>query len=249
MNATLSSKPLKKVLLISVISLVLAGCSSSDKVAEDVPASQLYAKAQSAMKEGSYREAIKQLEALDTRYPFGEYSQQTQIDLIYAYYKSGEYALAQAAVERFERLNPTHPRLDYVIYLSGLTNMALDDNTLQRLLWVDRSDRDPKHAKQAFTDFNRLVYEFPESQYAADAYKRMVALKERMAKYELSIVEYYSKRGAYVAVVNRVEQMIIDYPDTESTRKGLVLMEEAYNALNLPAQAAKAAQLRNANPI
>lgn len=242
-------KKISTVLIIGAVSTALIGCSSKKEEVADVPASELYAEAQVALKAGDYREAIKQLEALDTRYPFGEYSQQTQIDLIYAYYKSGEYPLAQAAIERFERLNPTHPKLDYVLYLKGLTNMALDDNTLQRWLWVDRSDRDPKHAKAAFADFNRLVYEFPESEFAADSYKRMVALKERVARHQLSVVEYYHKRGAYVAVVNRVEQMLKDYPDTESTRKALALLENAYRQLNLNEQADKAAALRDANPI
>ncbi|MFC0179318.1 outer membrane protein assembly factor BamD [Thorsellia kenyensis] len=238
-----------KIALTGMICLVLAGCSSNKEEVSEKPASELFANAQAALQEGDYRQAIKQLEALDTQYPFGEYSQQTQIDLVYSYYKSGEYPLALAAAERFEKLNPTHERLDYVIYLQGLTNMALDDNTLQRWLWVDRSDRDPKHAKNAFKDFNRLVYDFPESEYAADGYKRQVALKERLAKYDLSIVQYYHKRGAYVAVVNRVEQMLIDFPDSQATKEALELLFNAYTELNLPEQASKAAMLRDANPL
>lgn len=249
MTNNLVLKKMGKFLILGIVTATLSACASKSEEVEDVPASQLFSEAQALLKTGQYSEAIKKLEALDTRYPFGEYSQQTQIDLIYVYYKSGEYPLAQAAAERFERLNPTHPKLDYVIYLKGLTNMALDDNTLQRWLWVDRSDRDPKHAKAAFVEFNRLLAEFPNSEYASDSFKRLVALKERLARYELSVVEYYHKRGAYVAVVNRVEQMIKDFPDTQSTREALSLMESAYRALNLPEQAEKAALLRDANPI
>ena len=113
------------------------------------------------------------------------------------------------------RLNPTHPNIDYVIYMRGLTNMASDDSALQGFFGVDRSDRDPQHARDAFNDFSKLVRGYPNSQYATDAYKRMVFLKDRLAKYELSVVDYYTDRGAWVAVVNRVEGMMRNYPDTQ----------------------------------
>lgn len=126
--------------------------------------------------------------------------------------------------------------------------MALDDSALQGFFGIDRSDRDPQHARAAFRDFNQLIQNYPNSQYATDAQKRLVFLKDRLAKYELAVAQYYTKRGAYVAVVNRVDQMMRDYPDTQATRDALPLMENAYKQLQLNAQADKVAKIIAANP-
>ncbi|MEC5319706.1 outer membrane protein assembly factor BamD [Brenneria populi subsp. brevivirga] len=240
---------MKYLVAAATLSLALVGCSNSSKDAvPDSPPSVLYDNAQQKLQDGNFRAAITQLEALDNRYPFGPYSQQVQLDLIYAYYKSAELPLAQASIDRFLRLNPTHPSIDYVLYMRGLTDMALDDSALQGFFGVDRSDRDPQYARTAFRDFTRLIQGYPNSQYATDASKRLVYLKERLAKYELSVAQYYTKRGAYVAVVNRVEQMLRDYPNTQATKNALPLMENAYRELQLAAQADKVAKIIAANP-
>jgi len=241
-------KRMKYLVAAATLSLALAGCSSTKDAVPDNPPAEIYATAQQKLQDGDFKGAITQLEALDNRYPFGPYSQQVQLDLIYAYYKSADLPLAQASIDRFIRLNPTHPNIDYVMYLRGLTDMALDDSTLQGFFGIDRSDRDPEHARAAFRDFSQLIQSYPNSQYVTDASKRMVYLKDRLAKYELSVVEYYTKRGAYVAVVNRVEQMMSDYPNTQATRQALPYMENAYKELQLNAQADKVAKIIAANP-
>ncbi|MDA5479818.1 outer membrane protein assembly factor BamD [Yersinia intermedia] len=239
---------MKYLVAAATLSLVLTGCSSNKDVVPDNPPSELYAAAQQKLQDGNFKGAITQLEALDNRYPFGPYSQQVQLDLIYAYYKSADLPLAQASIDRFMRLNPTHPNIDYVLYMRGLTDMALDDSALQGFFGIDRSDRDPQHAKAAFRDFNQLIQNYPNSQYATDAQKRLTFLKNRLAKHELAVAQYYTKRGAYVAVVNRVEQMLRDYPDTQATRDALPLMENAYKQLQLNAEADKVAKIIAANP-
>ena len=239
---------MKYLVAAATLSLVLTGCSSNKDVVPDNPPSELYATAQQKLQDGNFKGAITQLEALDNRYPFGPYSQQVQLDLIYAYYKSADLPLAQASIDRFMRLNPTHPNIDYVLYMRGLTDMALDDSALQGFFGIDRSDRDPQHAKAAFRDFNQLIQSYPNSQYATDAQKRLMFLKDRLAKHELAVAQYYTKRGAYVAVVNRVEQMLRDYPDTQATRDALPLMENAYKQLQLNAEADKVAKIIAANP-
>src|SRR5690606_33156725 len=200
---------------------------------------EIYATAQQKLQDGNWKQAITQLEALDNRYPFGPYSQQVQLDLIYAYYKNADLPLAQATIDRFMRLNPTHPNIDYVMYMRGLTNMALDDSALQGFFGVDRSDRDPQHARDAFNDFSKLVRGYPKSQSVTDGANRLVLLHDRLAKYEDSVAEYYPRRGAWVAVVNRVEGMLRDYPGTQATRDGLKLMENAYRQMQMTAQADK----------
>ncbi|QBH97902.1 outer membrane protein assembly factor BamD [Limnobaculum zhutongyuii] len=238
---------MKYLVASAILSLTLAGCSSD--TVPDNPPSEMYATAQEKLQSGNFRGAITELEALDNRYPFGPYSQQVQLDLIYAYYKADELPMAQATIDRFARLNPTHPNIDYVMYMRGLTDMAFDGNTVQDFFGIDRSDRDPQHARAAFRDFTQLVQNFPQSAYAADAQKRLVALHNRLANYELSVAQYYTKRGAFVAVVNRVEQMMRDYPDSKATRNALPLMENAYRQLNLASQADKVKKIIETNDI
>ena len=238
---------MKYLVAAATLSLALAGCSRSKDQVPDSPPSELYATAQQKLQDGNFKGAITQLEALDNRYPFGPYAQQVQLDLIYAYYKNADLPMAQAAIDRFMRLNPTHSNIDYVLYMKGLTDMALDDSALQGFFGIDRSDRDPEHARAAFRDFSQLLRTYPNSQYATDARKRLVYLKDRLAKYELSVAQFYTKREAYVAVVNRVEQMLKDYPDTQATRTALPLMENAYRKLQLNAEADKVAKIIAAN--
>lgn len=239
---------MKYLVAAATLSLVLAGCSSSKDSVPDSPPAELYEQSQQKLQDGNFRGAITQLEALDNRYPFGPYSQQVQLDLIYAYYKSDDLLLAQTTIDRFMRLNPTHPNIDYVLYMRGLTDMAMDESTIQNLFGIDRSDRDPRYAQAAFRDFGLLLQSYPNSLYAADAYKRMLFLKNRLAKHELAVAQYYTKRGAFVAVVNRVEQILRDFPDTQAAREALPLMENAYRKMNLTTQAESVAKLVAANP-
>lgn len=221
------------------LSLTLTCCSSNRDAIPDNPPFKLYASVQQKINYGNYNGAIKELEELDNLYPFGSYAQQVQLSLIYAYYKSTDLLLAQASIDRFLRINPTHPNVDYALYIRGLTDMALDNSALHRFFRVDRSDRNPKHARAALRDFMQLIQNYPNSQYATDATKHLVYLKNRLAKHELSVVEYYNKRGAYVAVVNRVEQMLRDLPDTQATRQALLYMRRAYRELQLNGQVDK----------
>ena len=239
---------IKYLVAAATLSLVLTGCSSNSEVNPDSSPTEIYTTGQQKLQDGNYKAAITQFEALDNRYPFGPYAQQVQLDLIYAYYKSAELPMAIAAIDRFMRLNPTHPNIDYVIYMRGLTAMALDDSLLQGFFGIDRSDRDPQHARVAFKDFTQLVRYYPNSLYSNDASKRLIYLKDRLAKFDLSVVEYYNKRGAYVAVVNRVQQMLEDYPDADATRNALAYMEIAYNQLGLDQEANKVASIITANP-
>ncbi|MCA2016195.1 outer membrane protein assembly factor BamD [Vibrio tritonius] len=228
---------------------LLAGCSSSKKVVPDVPPSQLYSESQESLQSGSWQTAIEKLEALDSRYPFGAYSEQVQLNLIYAYYKSDDLAMALASIERFIRLNPTHPKMDWVLYMRGLTYMAQDTNFMQSLFNVDRSDRDPEPAKSAFADFKKLLERYPNSQYAADAQKRMYSLKNRLADYDLATADFYLRRKAWIAAINRAQEIQKTYPDTEAARKSLSIELDAYKKLGLTESAQRTEQLMKLNPL
>ncbi len=234
-------------LLVIALSSVLIGCTSTKPDVENAPEIELYNKAKTELEGGNLKSSITVLETIDKNYPFGPYSQQVQLDLIYAYYKTADYPLAIASIDRFLKLNPTHPNIDWVIYMRGITNMAQNDNTIQGWFNVDRSDRDPEFAMAAFKDFTYLVSSFPTSSYTADAKKRLIYLKNRIARYELKVAQFYTKRGAYVAVINRVTQMLTLFPDTDSTKSALLLLSQAYNELGLADESQKVDQLIQAN--
>ncbi|MGD8112003.1 outer membrane protein assembly factor BamD [Vibrio sp. TRT 21S02] len=231
-----------------VLSL-LVGCSSSEEIVPDVPPSELYAEAQTSLQSGNWLTAIERLEALDSRYPFGAYSEQVQLDLIYAYYKNDDLALGLATIERFMRLNPTHGKLDWVLYMRGLTHMAQDRNFMHDLFSVDRSDRDPEPVKAAFADFKKLLERYPTSPYAEDAQKRMYALKNRLAEYDLATADFYLRREAWIAAINRTQELQKTYPNTEAARKSLEIQLEAYKQLKLEDAIERTKALMELNPI
>ena len=225
---------MKKHTLSGLLALsVLVGCSSSDEIVPDIPPSELYSEAQVSLQSGNWLSAIDKLEALDSRYPFGAYSEQVQLDLIYAYYKNDDLALGLATIERFSRLNPTHEKLDWVLYMRGLTHMAQDRNFMHDLFNVDRSDRDPEPVKKAFADFKKLLERYPNSPYAEDAHKRMISLKNRLADYDLATADFYLRREAWIAAINRAQELQKTSPDTEAALRSLKIQLEAYQELGL----------------
>ncbi|MGL9769512.1 MAG: outer membrane protein assembly factor BamD [Sodalis sp. (in: enterobacteria)] len=239
---------MKYLAVTAIFCLVLVDCSANKNTVPDNLPSEIYAAAQQKLQDGNYKGAIKELEALYKLYPFGPSALQVQLDLIYAYYKSADLLLAKAFIDRVLRLNPTHPNIDYILYMRGLSNMALNDNALQAFFSVDRSDRNSEHSRAAFRDFMQLIRGYPNSQYVMDATKRLVYLKNRLAKHELSVVKYYDKRRAYIAVANRVEQMLRDFPDTKATLQALPYMEKAYRELQLSGNADKVSKISAENP-
>ncbi|PCS23713.1 outer membrane protein assembly factor BamD [Candidatus Enterovibrio escicola] len=239
---------MKNLTLSSLIAIFLmAGCSSLEKVVPDSPPFELYQKAKVSLDKGNWNSAITKLEALDSRYPFSAYSKQVQFDLIYAYYKSDHLALVEATIERFLRMHPSHPRMDWMLYMSGLTNMAQDRNFLHNLLNIKRSDRDPVPVHRAFIDFRQLLDRYPNSEYGADSRKRMVALKNRLADYELSIADLYVRREAWIAVINRCQKLQRNFPDTTAARESLWLTLQAYEALKLEEPATRILELIQLN--
>ncbi|MCG9697754.1 outer membrane protein assembly factor BamD [Shewanella sp. Isolate11] len=218
---------------VALLSLALSACSSSpedDTLAKTSP-EVLYTQARTSMELGNYSKAVRSLEALDSRYPFGAHKTQVQLDLIYAYYKLDDSASGIANIDRFIRLNPTHKDIDYVYYMRGLVNMQSDNYMFHDVLGIDRTDRDPKAAQDAFNDFARLVKSYPNSKYAADAQKRMQYLKNRLAKYSITVAEYYIKMNAWSAAAVRAQSVMESYPDTPSTEKALEIMATAYEEL------------------
>jgi len=237
-----------KILLLSLV-FALAGCSSSEDIDKvpDNSAQSLYSDAREALEHGLYQKAIQILSAIDSRFPFGPISHQVQLDLIYAYYKSGDSAQGVALAERFLRLNPNHQDIDYVYYMRGLIHQSTEENLFQDLVGIDRSDRDPSSAHEAFDDFKKIVDLFPQSKYAADASKRMIQIKSRLAKYELSVAKFYFKRDAFAAAANRGRYIVKYYATSEEVEQALEIMIKCYDKLDLDDLKLNAKQVLAAN--
>ena len=196
-------------------------------------ANKLYAEAKSSMADGAYDKAIKYFEKLEARFPFGRYAQQAQLEVAYAYFRQGEVASTIAACDRFIRLHPNHPNVDYAYYLKGLANFNEDLGLIGYVAQQDLTERDPKAARDSFDAFKVLVAKYPESRYAADATARMKYLVNAMASNEVHVARYYMKREAYVAALNRAQTAIKTYPDAPANEEALFIMIKAYDALGM----------------
>jgi outer membrane protein assembly factor BamD len=219
-----------------IATLGLAGCGLLPEESDETAswsASKLYSEAKVAMGSGAYDKAVKYYEKLEARFPYGRYAQQAQLEVAYAYYRQSEPASAVAACDRFIRLHPNHPSVDYALYLKGLANFNEDTSIFSVLGSQDLTERDPKAAQEAFDSFKELVTRFPESKYADDARLRMNYLVNALAGHEVLVAEYYIRRGAYVAAVNRAQTCIKTYPESPAVERALVAMIEAYGKLGL----------------
>lgn len=223
----------KHLLLIATLALTAACSSNKPEVDENLSETELYQQAQDDLASNSYNNAIAKLKALESRYPFGRYAEQAQLELIYAYYKNVEPEAAKASAERFIRLHPQHANVDYAYYLKGLASFDQDRGLIARFLPLDLTKRDPGAARDSFNEFAQLTSRFPNSRYAPDAKARMVYLRNLLAAYEIHAGRYYLTRQAYVAAANRGRYVVENFQETPAVGDGLALMVEAYQRLEL----------------
>lgn len=231
--------------------LTIVGCSGTNDVnidkVPDSSAQALYGDGREALDNGLYQRAIQILSAIDSQFPYGPISHQVQMDLIYAYYKTGDVAQGIALTDRFLRLNPDHSNLDYIYYMRALINLSTQENLFQDLVGIDRSNRDPTASRDAFNDFKIILEKFPQSKYAADARQRMIGIKSRLAKYELAVARYYLKREAYVSAANRGKYIVEYFSPSPETEQALEIMVLCYDELGLDDLRVNAKQVLAAN--
>jgi outer membrane protein assembly factor BamD len=224
--------PFLNRLMALALALLLAACSKdNEEWSEEASEMALYESAQSAVSAGNYSEAVSRLQTLEARFPFGRYAEQAQLEIIFAYYRSRQAEAARSAADRFIRLHPNHPNVDYAYYLRGLASFEEDENFLTRIFPLDPSKRDPGAAKASFEDFSRLIERFPASEYAPDAQRRMRYLRNLLAEAELHAARYYIYRGAYIAAANRGRYVVENFQKTVAVPDALAIMIEAYQLL------------------
>lgn len=221
-----------RVWLLPLAFVLLFGCSSATK-APQLSERQFYEEAQAAIDNSNMTLAIERLQGLDSRYPFGRYAAQAKLDLVYCYYRTLDYEAAAATAERFINTNPDNPQLDYAYYMKGLSSYSVDRGIIERFIPSDFTERDMGPARESFEDFKHLINRFPNSKYAEDARQRMVYLRNLLAAYELKAAEFYMRRGAYVAALNRGRYVVENFDTSPSVPDALVLMAEAYTELNM----------------
>ncbi|HZX30237.1 MAG TPA: outer membrane protein assembly factor BamD [Rhodocyclaceae bacterium] len=236
MRSLAAFAPIFRLLTALALAAALAGCGLLPEVKDETAgwsASKLYAEAKDAQVDGAWDKASKLLEKLEARFPYGRYSQQAQLELGYVYWKANEPASALAACDRFIKLHPNHPGVDYVYYLKGLIGFNEDLGLLGHLSQQDMSERDPKSAKESFEAFRELVTRFPKSKYTPDAIERMNYLVNALAMQEVHVARYYIKRGAYIAAANRAQFAVKTYPNAPANEEALFIMVSAYDKLGM----------------
>ncbi|MDP6264719.1 MAG: outer membrane protein assembly factor BamD [Pseudomonadales bacterium] len=242
-----SVKTLPGILLCTLIAAGCASNSDDQESAIDETERQYYESSQRSLRSANYQDAISKLQRLEARYPFGRYAEQAQLELIYAYYNSLQPESARSAADRFIRLHPQHPNVDYAYYLRAMASYREDRYLLDRFLPLDPSKRDPGAARDSFDDFAELINRFPDSKYAPDARARMVHLRNLMAASEINIAKYYIYRGAYIAAANRGRYVFENFQQTPSVADALAIMVEAYLNLELSELAEESLQVLATN--
>ena len=213
-----------------IVTSVLAGCSSDGPEIEQ-PEKVYYDLAQRRIESKNYIAAIESLQAIETRYPFGRYAEQAQVELIYVYFMNGENLAAHAAAEKFIRLHPRHPNIDYAYFMKGLSSYTRDTSILVRITDTDISNRDISGAKESFAELSEFLTRFPDSQYASYAKQRNIYLRNTIARNELSAADYYISIGAHVAAIRRAKYVIENIPNSSEGYRALKILEKSYKAL------------------
>lgn len=253
--------PLSKPLLLCLLGALLlsSGCASDgptllnpfasgqERQLEKLSAAELYRSGRASLDSADAKAALEFFRRLDARYPFSKYATQGQLESIYAHYRAFENEQALLAASRFIKQHPRHPDIDYIYYLRGVIYQESIDEKLEKLLLTDSSKRSPQAATQAFEAYALLIQRYPSSPYAKDARQRMVWLRNRLARYELFVAEYYLRRRAYVAASRRGQVILDKYQGTESIPRTLEIMEESYTALGLNELAANTRAIRQHN--
>ena len=227
------SRNLRNILLLPLFfafAFSISSCSK-DEVEIERPEKVYYDQAQRRIKVNNYFGAIESLQRIETQYPFGKFAEQAQIDLVYCYFMNSETEAAHSSAERFIRLHPRHPNIDYAYFMKGLSSYTRDTGLLARLTDTDLSARDVSGAKLAFSELTEFLTRFPESQYAPYAKQRLIYLRNLVASNELAAADYYVTRKAYVAAIRRASYVLENIPNSDQNHRALQILKTSYQEL------------------
>ena len=231
-NYSNTSKRNLSLLSIFILSIMISSCSSNEEIPDErLLEKELYDQAQLRLKNGSYSTAIRSLEALESRFPFGRYAEQAQAELIYAYYMNAQFEASQSAAERFINLHPRHTHSGYAYYMKGLASFTDDSGLFSRYFQSDLAKREVVMAQQSFDELSDFIARYPDSKYVPHAKQRMIYLRNLLAQHEVYVADFYMKRGAYLAAIGRAKYVIEHLPNTPQTPYALSILVEAYGLM------------------
>ena len=227
-----TSKRNLSLLSIFILSIMISSCSSNEEIPDErLLEKELYDQAQLRLKNGTYSTAIRSLEALESRFPFGRYAEQAQAELIYAYYMNAQFEASQSAAERFINLHPRHTHSGYAYYMKGLASFTDDSGLFSRYFQSDLAKREVVMAQQSFDELSDFIARYPDSKYVPHAKQRMIYLRNLLAQHEVYVADFYMKRGAYLAAIGRAKYVIEHLPNTPQTPYALSILVEAYGLM------------------
>jgi outer membrane protein assembly factor BamD len=238
---------IKILSIISLLSALVACAAMNEDQTADWSAERIYQEAREALDNSEYERAIENYTKLESRFPYGRYAQQAQLETIYAHYKAGETGSAVAAADRFIKFHPRHTSVDYAYYLRGLATFEQNKGFLSSLFKLNPAERDPAGVRESFNYFKALVTRFPNSRYSPDALKRMTTLRDTLASHEVYAAAYYLKRGTYLAAANRAKYVLENYQQASAIPDALVIMVKAYRKMELNDLAADALRVLELN--
>jgi len=226
---------MKKLTLILLLALLLSACSSTSEIDpfENFTAQEIYDQGHEELADGSFKDSSETFQALEAHFPYGEYTKQGQLEVIYSYYKADDSPAALAAADRYIRLYPRSEQLDYAYYMKGLIKFNESNGLLTSILPLDPSKRDVTAYKESYHYFSDLVRRYPNSPYAPDARQRMVYLRNQFAQSEYFMADYYYRRSAYLAAANRASDVVKHYDESTEMPQALIMVIKAYEKLGL----------------
>ncbi len=239
-------KNTQKIFLFLLI-IFIVSCSKDEATDMRSSSEVIFERAQLSIDNGNYRNAVNYLEVLTTSFPFSNEAKQAQLDLIYAHYRSSSFEEAIDEAKQFEKENPTHPRVDYALYMRGLSLFEGQHQWYHEIFDVDLTKRPPFQTEEAFSVFSQLLRRFPDSIYVDDAKQRMVFLRNRLARYENHVAQHYMERGAYIAAINRAKYTLEQYNGAPATIESLEIIAKAYDSLGMDDLAEQAESIFLAN--
>ncbi|MFI4955024.1 MAG: outer membrane protein assembly factor BamD [Gammaproteobacteria bacterium] len=241
-------KTLVYLFMSTFLMLALSGCGKSkEEIYAAMTDEEIYTEAATALENGKYAKAIEGYQQLDAQYPFGEYTEQGQLEIIYAYYREDELPASLGAADRFIRLHPRNPHVDYAYYMRGIVKFTENNSLVDRFLPIERGLRDLSSPRDAYNYFAELVRLYPNSPYSVDARQRMLFIRNVLANNELAAAEWYIKRKAYLAAANRAQYVVEHFPEAPAVPKALAVMAYAYEQLGLDDLAVSSNELLEEN--
>jgi len=230
---------IKNIFILLLVSITLSGCSlfgddeEDDEFAGLSTEAQFYERALDQLNGQNFRGAISTYQALESRFPFGRFAAQAQIEIVFAFYRNEDMEAARAAADRFIRLHPDNENIDYAYYMKGLSSFTDGGGIFNRFLPIDHTKRDPRRAQESFNDFSQLLALYPDSPYSGDARSRMIYLRNNLALYEIHVANYYVERRAYIAALRRAQYVVENFQETPAVADGVAIMTECYLRLGL----------------